>query len=329
MGILKSNEDSDLKGDKSQQFPKVSFLMLTYNQAAFVEEALRGALSQTYKNMEIIVSDDASTDGTFEICCRVIESEKRGDIVALRNERNLGLCAHINSLLSRCTGEIILLAAGDDISLPERAFRTVEVFAREPGVSLVAFTDITINEDGEVVRNRRAKLSERIVDIHMYLRKDSIGISGASRGFRRSVYDVFGDLSKECPTEDTPYLLRSLMLGNAVILGEPGIKYRKHSQNLSGLASLTRMSVSKITDQYSHDVNVAREKGIISDFEFSKITAWIRNQLEVRTSINAAFRDGMPGWNVLIKLLLDSKLSWKNKKSISRKFVIYKLKSRR
>ncbi|MGH9784801.1 MAG: glycosyltransferase family 2 protein, partial [Terriglobia bacterium] len=106
--------------------PLVSFILLTYNQQKFVEEAVRSALLQTYQPLEIIVSDDASTDRTFEIA-RTLIDEYRGPhfVTGCVNARNLGTNGHLNIAVRKAKGEFIVVAAGDDVSLPGRVEKLV------------------------------------------------------------------------------------------------------------------------------------------------------------------------------------------------------------
>src|SRR5215210_7890630 len=99
--------------------PLVTFMIFAYNQEQFIREAVRGALAQTYAPLELIFSDDCSHDRTFEI----IEEEVANydgphKIVLNRNKENLGTGGHVNRVMELAKGELIVAAAGDDISLP-------------------------------------------------------------------------------------------------------------------------------------------------------------------------------------------------------------------
>lgn len=105
--------------------PRVSVIMPTYNQEAYVAEALDSILAQQYANLEIVVSDDASTDGT----ARVLRAyaDRHPDVIRLiLQPHNIGITPNINVCLSACTGKYIALFAGDDIMLPGKLRRQVE-----------------------------------------------------------------------------------------------------------------------------------------------------------------------------------------------------------
>ena len=80
---------------KNTQKELISFFALTYNQEKYIEDSLKGLFSQTYSPLEIIISDDCSTDKTFEIIQKFV-SEYKGPnkVIINRNEKNLGLIKH-------------------------------------------------------------------------------------------------------------------------------------------------------------------------------------------------------------------------------------------
>ena len=136
--------------NNSQCLPLVSFCILTYNQEKFIEDAIKGALSQEYDNLEIIISDDGSTDRTYDIAKNLIDNYKGPHKVILnRNNPNLGIREHCNKLLYELAkGEYILLAAGDDISAPERTKEYVNLFEKFPQVTSISCKSLEV--DGEL-----------------------------------------------------------------------------------------------------------------------------------------------------------------------------------
>ncbi|MEO8343813.1 MAG: glycosyltransferase family A protein, partial [Gallionella sp.] len=103
------------------EFPLISFILLSYNQEKFIEEAVKAALRQTYEPLEIIISDDVSADRTYEIAKAVVDQYRGAHRVILRkNAKNMGINPHINLAVKEAKGEFVVIAAGDDVSLPER-----------------------------------------------------------------------------------------------------------------------------------------------------------------------------------------------------------------
>ena len=103
-----------------EKMPLVSVAVITYNSSKYVLETLESIKAQTYQNIELIVSDDCSTDNTIQICKEWIEKNKarfvRTQIVTI--EKNTGVSANCNRAEDACQGEWVKLIAGDDLLLP-------------------------------------------------------------------------------------------------------------------------------------------------------------------------------------------------------------------
>jgi Glycosyl transferase family 2 len=113
-------------------WPKISVVMVSFNQAAFLEEGLRSVLEQGYPNLEFIVIDGNSTDGSVEILGRY-----RDRLTDLVIERDCGQSDGLNKGFARATGDILTWVNSDDLLEPGALFRVAETFAT-PGVDMVA-----------------------------------------------------------------------------------------------------------------------------------------------------------------------------------------------
>lgn len=109
--------------------PTVSVIIPAWNAEAFIEETLRSAVEQTFKDMEIIVVDDCSTDRTAEIAERMAATDPR--IRCFRNPQNSGVSKTRNFAIEQARGTYIALLDSDDIWLPEKLERQVELIRRE------------------------------------------------------------------------------------------------------------------------------------------------------------------------------------------------------
>ena len=253
--------------------PLVSYILLSYNQEAWIEAAVKSALKQDYDNIEFIFSDDNSKDRTFELIKNIACSSSR-NIILNTNEKNMKLVPHFNKALSLCSGEIIVVAAGDDISFINRVSSTVKYLNENPDVSFLSFQDQRIKDNGKLLPNDEALSQDVKFTLDDFITNGGYPVSGASRAFRRVVYEKFGALSDSCPTEDTPYLLRCLYLGYGAVLSNPGIYYRVHDNSLSSSNGLKTMKLSSIDDQYLVDFNCAVQLGVINKAELAKLSSW-------------------------------------------------------
>jgi glycosyltransferase involved in cell wall biosynthesis len=145
--------------------------MPVYNGDRFLREALDSVLAQTFEDFELIISDNASTDRTQEICQAYAAQDQR--IRYYRNEENLGAAWNYNRVFELSTGEYFKWAAHDDLCMPEYLERCVEVLDRHPTVVLCYPKTTIIDEHGQQVENyfdslnlRSPKPHERYAHFH-------------------------------------------------------------------------------------------------------------------------------------------------------------------
>jgi glycosyltransferase involved in cell wall biosynthesis len=127
----------------------VTFALFAYNQEQYIREAIEGAFSQTHEPLEIILSDDCSTDRTFEIM-KEMAAKYNGphDVIVRKNDKNMGTLTHVLTVGRIAKGSVMILAAGDDISLPERSSAQAKVISENPEIAAltalsIPFIDLT------------------------------------------------------------------------------------------------------------------------------------------------------------------------------------------
>ena len=126
--------------------PKVSIGLPVYNGANYLREALDSILSQTFRDFEVVISDNASTDATWEICMEYAAKDPR--IRFSRNDRNLGAARNFNRAFELSSGEYFKWAAHDDVLHPDFLLRCVRVLDELPS-AVVCFTEtVEINDMG-------------------------------------------------------------------------------------------------------------------------------------------------------------------------------------
>ena len=126
--------------------PRVSVVMGAYNGERFLRPAIESILNQTYRNFELIVVDDCSTDGTIQI----LEEFKEERMSVVRNQRNLGIAETLNNGIAVARGEYIALQDHDDISLPTRLECQVAFLDRNTQVGMVGSNCNIIDEAGTI-----------------------------------------------------------------------------------------------------------------------------------------------------------------------------------
>ena len=139
----------------------VSVLMSVYNGAPTLEKAAASVLAQTYRNLELILCDDASTDDTWRIMQRIAAQDAR--VTVFQNKTNRGLGASLNGCLSRAGGEYIARQDADDVSDPDRIERTMD-FLLSSGAPYAA-CGVRVFDDGGVWSTRQypQKITKHII----------------------------------------------------------------------------------------------------------------------------------------------------------------------
>jgi glycosyltransferase involved in cell wall biosynthesis len=156
--------------------PRVSMGMPVCNGEAYVEEALRSLVKQTFQDFELIISDNASTDGTGGICRDYASMDRR--IRYHRNAVNVGFCWNQNSVIEASIGTYFLLTHHDDIRDPEYLQRTLEVLDADPSVVVCYTKTRDIDEHGRELPRQGTPLrmasSDRRVRFRDIIRMDHI-----------------------------------------------------------------------------------------------------------------------------------------------------------
>jgi glycosyltransferase EpsE len=125
---------------------KISVIMGIYNCETTLAESIDSLLKQTFSDFELIMCDDGSADGTYNIAKKY--ADKYDNIILLKNDRNMGLNYTLNHCLEHAQGEYIARQDGDDISLPDRFEKEVTILKENPTIAIVSCAKIHFDNTG-------------------------------------------------------------------------------------------------------------------------------------------------------------------------------------
>jgi glycosyltransferase involved in cell wall biosynthesis len=241
-----------------------SVLLLSYRDAPYIHAALESALAQTVP-CQIVVSNDCSDDGTFELAREMVANYHGPHRVSVRrNERNLGVAAHVNATVPLTTGDIVVMMAGDDISCPHRVATILEAFRRRPQATVLGSGIDGIDEHGHplefAVRPRPEVFG---LDYYVSIGR-LVGLLGATLAFRREVFERFGPLRG--PIEDNALSLRGALLGECLNLRQPLVQYRQHADSVSA-GVFARHEPPKLRMQRRYERTIRFYRGTADDLE--------------------------------------------------------------
>ena len=250
--------------------PKVSICIPNYNYGRFIGDAIQSALEQTYKNFELIIVDNCSTDNSEE----VIKSFSDPRIRYCKNDRNIGLIRNWNRCLSLARGEYITLLHADDKITPNSIEKRVEILDRNPTVGLVYASCIFIDSKGAVTG-----------EIHPYDRDYNVirgedefkklvlgnHITTPTIMVRKKCYEALGSFSEEYLYMDWEMWLRITLNYDVSFISEPLGYSRLHDASATNSYLLNRkMNIARM-DQYkifkTIFSNLPPDKKYLSSFE--------------------------------------------------------------
>jgi glycosyltransferase involved in cell wall biosynthesis len=211
--------------------PLVTYRVQCYRHEAFVHEAVNSVLAQTYRPLEILITDDASPDRTFEIA-ESLAHAYRGPhrVVLFRSEQNRDILEHCNEALHLVRGEFFLWLAGDDVAEPNQAEQLVAAW-REGGVSGVWSNHRIIDEQGR-------DLGPGLLETHPYTLNLCDYADGrfldfpyaGSCGYTREVIDRFGPVPAHLGARglEHHFGFRAAILGPKRYLPQALVRRRRH-----------------------------------------------------------------------------------------------------
>ncbi|MBJ2255591.1 glycosyltransferase [Pseudomonas psychrophila] len=212
---------------------KVSVMLPTYNAVEFIAECLESILAQDYPNVQIVISDDCSTDGTAELL-KDFSSRYSDKIYLNINQYNLGITKNCNKALSFCDGEYVCFFAGDDLMLPTKISKQVKLLENDTEASFcyhrVDVFESTNNLTLEVTEETRSIFST--FDII-----ERGGLPGANSVMARKSDLPRGGYNEKIPAvSDWLFFIELSLRGKVIFCNEILARYRKHQGGCSAKA---------------------------------------------------------------------------------------------
>ena len=256
----------------------MSVALATYNGERFLRCQLDSVYSQTHKNLEVVVCDDGSSDGTIDI---LKNYKKNHGLRLLRNEKNVGFVQNFAKAVSLCRGEFIALCDQDDIWFPEK----IEILLSEIGNhSLICSDAELVDESGNIISRSllggSGHYAETDDQFRFFVFRNYV--TGCTAMFRRDVADRGLPVPKGAMYHDWWFATVASTMDGVKCLDMVLTRYRQHSANDTGasvrlgLAGKFRESKEKKSDSFKREIEACasflgsgvfneREKSVIRD----------------------------------------------------------------
>jgi glycosyltransferase involved in cell wall biosynthesis len=209
---------------------KISLVTISFNQAAFLERALRSVIEQDYHDKEYIVVDPGSTDGSREIIERY-----RSRIDKIIFEPDNGAAEGLNKGFAHTTGEVLGFLNSDDVLLPGALSSAAEYLDKHPDVDVVSGHSIIVDADDNRIR---ASHSDRFSFL-LYAYGEAV-LMQASTFFRRRAFEISGGFNAENRSNWDGELFLDMALSGAkfALVNDFWSEYRVHQQSITGSRKL-------------------------------------------------------------------------------------------
>ena len=257
--------------------PKLSVITPVYNREKYLPECIDSILNQTFKDFEFILIDDHSTDGSLKIIKEYESKDNR--VKFLSNKLNLGATKSFNNGLNISVGKYIARMDSDDISMPERFQKQIDLFENWTELEVLGTGAILINGDGvEIGRKKFPSDYKKIKKILM----SGVPVFDPSVIIRSETLKQIGGFDNRLAPADDYHLWLSLFKNKKIIsnLNDYLIKYRIHDSNLSKLQLSEQLKKTYIAKKIyesnlpTDDYLKQNKSDQLNEFENIIITKW-------------------------------------------------------
>jgi glycosyltransferase involved in cell wall biosynthesis len=209
--------------------PKVSVIIPNYNYEKFIAATVESVLSQTYKNIEIIIVDDGSKDNSLEVL------KQFGDKIRIIEQKNAGVSVARNHGVSLSTGEYIAFLDADDIWLPEKLERQIEKFKADAEIGLVHCSMTLINPQEEPIGENNNGQAGFVSEEFLLFERGVVVGAGSTALVKRSIFDEVGGFDLRLSTAaDWDFCYQVSRTHKIGFVTEPLVLYRMHGTNMHG-----------------------------------------------------------------------------------------------
>lgn len=227
-----------LRREPAPARPRVSVIVPAWNEEVGIESTVKSILTSTYSDVEVVVVDDGSTDGTWERLCRLAQRCRRdeGRHLVLHRQDNAGKSRALNTGLLLASGEIIVTIDADCVVDPAALERIVQLFEDERVMSVAGNVKIGNRRSGigllqqlEYLYGFYFKKADSLLD-SIYI------VGGAAAAYRRSVFEELGGFDETIITEDIEMSTRIQDVGMTIQYAPDAVVWTEGATDVTGLA---------------------------------------------------------------------------------------------
>lgn len=218
--------------------PRVSFIVLSFNNGKYLNDTLRSVSSQSFQDFELLIADDGSTDDSVKIIRSFIQTSAV-PCLAILSHKNSGIGNNYNNALRYVQGEYIAHIGSDDINHPDRLEYELDALTATAASMCIAGIEV-MDESSNKLRDASAR-----TDCHTLgyaLATGLVHVTSPTMMYKRELIDVFGLLPEGLANEDEALAFRALCCNGITVTNANLVRYRVHSGSIQSGARSTSLS---------------------------------------------------------------------------------------
>ena len=236
---------------------KISVVIATYNGEKFLEKQLDSIVKQTLLPNEVIICDDISTDGTYEIACKFKEKYKNKiNIIVYKNEEKLNFINNFLRGISHANGDFIFLSDQDDLWDRKKIEYMVKEMKRNSQILSLSCSYDLIDEDDRKIKSRYSvwqSYDGRVVKISWKKFIKSTNFPGMTMAIRRELIEKIKTVYNDIPAHDWLLNEEAARCGGMYKLNVLLTHYRQHGNNTIG--TITNTEIAALYKNRKHSID--------------------------------------------------------------------------
>lgn len=266
------------------QSPLVSIIMPAFNAEKYLKESVDSILNQTYKNWELLIINDGSSDNTEKLISEYVAQDSR--IFGLENEGNKGLVFTRNKGLQAAKGKYVANLDSDDIAYPNRLNLQINYLEENPNVVLLGSSCELIDEKGNHLGFEKREIGQNQIKSVLVFSNYFINSTVV---IRREKLENLSYADNYAPAEDYQLVTQLKDSGELVNLEEVLVKYRLHGNNIStinkkeqddAIRRIHKNLILELGVQFNEPElrlhsQLVVEKGRVKEAELEAIESWL------------------------------------------------------
>ncbi|MCH8505578.1 MAG: glycosyltransferase, partial [Ectothiorhodospiraceae bacterium] len=258
---------------KESQLVSVAFR--AFNRKEFIKRTVDSVLSQNNSNVELIIVDDGSTDGTLEIL-EGLAADKKLYLLRHPNGENRGQSASINLALEHATGKYISILDSDDMFAPNKLEVMVDYLERHPDIGLVYSNGYAVDEHDNILYEMHAPDHQEHNDPNRLL-LDCYFLLPQNALVRKSVFDQAGRFEESFRSaQDHDMLLRIAEITKMAYIPDHLFYYRRHGDSISAKRQDVRWKTGfeilrRAAERYPYRKSTLRKRKAVLHFRMAQV----------------------------------------------------------